>query len=52
MYYKCEVEGCLLLAGDTHAAQGDSELAGVSCMRLFSLAFTDMSFVVTHISLS
>jgi acetamidase/formamidase len=30
MYYKCEVEGCLLLVGDTHAAQGDSELAGTA----------------------
>mmetsp|Transcript_11343 Transcript_11343/g.27330 ORF Transcript_11343/g.27330 Transcript_11343/m.27330 type:complete len:288 (+) Transcript_11343:1834-2697(+) len=30
MYYRCEVEGCLLLVGDTHAAQGDSELAGTA----------------------
>ena len=30
MYYKCELEGCLLVTGDTHAAQGDSELAGTA----------------------
>jgi len=30
MYYKCEVEGCLVIVGDTHAAQGDSELAGTA----------------------
>eukprot|EP00977_Amphora_coffeiformis_P030028 scaffold44333_cov214-Amphora_coffeaeformis.AAC.2 len=30
MYYRCEVEGCLIIVGDTHAAQGDSELAGTA----------------------
>ncbi|GAX10374.1 hypothetical protein FisN_3Lh589 [Fistulifera solaris] len=30
MYYKVEVPGALLLVGDTHAAQGDSELAGTA----------------------
>ena len=27
MYYKVEVPGALIVMGDTHAAQGDSELA-------------------------
>eukprot|EP00951_Prasinocladus_malaysianus_P013354 scaffold100793_cov30-Prasinocladus_malaysianus.AAC.1 len=30
MYYKVEVAGAKLFAGDTHAAQGDSELAGTA----------------------
>jgi acetamidase/formamidase len=30
LYYKVSVEGALLSAGDTHAAQGDSELCGTA----------------------
>lgn len=30
MYFRVEVPGALLLVGDTHAAQGDSELAGTA----------------------
>lgn len=30
MYYVCEVPGAMVLVGDTHAAQGDSELAGTA----------------------
>mmetsp|Transcript_21532 Transcript_21532/g.31851 ORF Transcript_21532/g.31851 Transcript_21532/m.31851 type:complete len:575 (+) Transcript_21532:337-2061(+) len=30
MYYKVEVPGALVVVGDTHAAQGDSELAGTA----------------------
>jgi hypothetical protein len=30
MYYTCEVPGCNIMVGDTHAAQGDSELAGTA----------------------
>jgi len=30
MYYKVEVDGGMLVIGDTHAAQGDSELAGTA----------------------
>jgi acetamidase/formamidase len=30
MFYKVEVPGALLVVGDTHAAQGDSELAGTA----------------------
>lgn len=28
MFYKVELPGALVVVGDTHAAQGDSELAG------------------------
>jgi acetamidase/formamidase len=30
MYYKVEVPGAQIVVGDTHAAQGDSELAGTA----------------------
>ncbi|MEY2604776.1 MAG: hypothetical protein QOH31_2571 [Verrucomicrobiota bacterium] len=30
MYYPVSVDGALLSAGDTHAAQGDSELCGTA----------------------
>lgn len=30
MYYQVEVDGGMLMIGDTHAAQGDSELAGTA----------------------
>jgi acetamidase/formamidase len=30
MYYNVEVPGAMILVGDTHAAQGDSELAGTA----------------------
>lgn len=30
MYYEVEVDGAMLILGDTHAAQGDSELAGTA----------------------
>ena len=30
MYYKVEVPGALIVVGDTHAAQGDPELAGTA----------------------
>jgi hypothetical protein len=30
MYYTCEVAGGKIMVGDTHAAQGDSELAGTA----------------------
>lgn len=30
MYYTVEVPGAMILVGDTHAAQGDSELAGTA----------------------
>jgi acetamidase/formamidase len=30
MYYTCETVGCGIMVGDTHAAQGDSELAGTA----------------------
>ncbi|KAJ1455706.1 hypothetical protein M885DRAFT_440720 [Pelagophyceae sp. CCMP2097] len=30
MYYKVQIAGAMLVVGDTHAAQGDSELAGTA----------------------
>jgi acetamidase/formamidase len=30
MFYKVELPGALIVVGDTHAAQGDSELAGTA----------------------
>ena len=39
MYYKVEVEGANLVVGDTHAAQGDSELAGARLGRFYRRAW-------------